>query len=324
MSASDRDRDREVERITSKYAASSPVGPQTVFLSKKMKELTEKQQRSSPVPFSNSVRNNYESIKPSFERSTPTKIPASSHNNDDYGKTERTTRSFLDELSNKKNGGNDLSPTDSFIDRMIMSAQQDINSPIDFGISRQSSVISLTKHKDSPFQEYRSLPSSRLLETDAMKSESKYLESRKSPVPMKEFAHDKLFSSAAFENSPLRTYSQSQVGLSPRDRSNSFHDIRERDEARRPRTRHQTLPYGVGSTELTAAKFDMDMKNIIRELEDTGFFHQVRTLKYYEQEAMSPLSTCVLILILLHSILHVMFKDYIYWYIFEIPDVILL
>ena len=48
---------------------------------------------------------------------------------------------------------------------------------------------------------------------------------------MKEYAHDKLFSSAAFENSPLRTYSQSQVGLSPRDRANSFHDIREREEA---------------------------------------------------------------------------------------------
>ena len=113
---------------------------------------------------------------------------------------------------------------------------------------------------------------------------------------MKEYAHDKLFSSAAFENSPLRTYSQSQVGLSPRDRSSSFHDIREREEAgargqARPRTRHQTLPYGVGSTELTAAKFDMDMKNIIRELEDTGFFHQVRTLEYYEREALGLLST---------------------------------
>ena len=286
MSASDRDRDREVERITSKYTASSPVGPQTVFLSKKMKELTEKQ-RSSPVPFSSSVRNSYERAKP-YERSPPTKRSVTSHSIDDYGKNERTTRSFLDELSSKKIGGDDMSPTDSFIDRMIMSAQQDITTPIDLGISRQSSVISLNKHKDSPFQEYRSLPSSRLLETDAMKSvqlESKYLESRKSPVPMKEYGHDKLFSSAAFENSPLRTYSQSQVGLSPRDRANSFHDIREREEAGpggrgqvRPRTRHQTLPYGVGSTELTAAKFDMDMKNIIRELEDTGFFHQVRIL----------------------------------------------
>ena len=289
MSASDRDRDREVERITSKYAAaSSPVGTQTVFLSKKMKELTEKQQ-SSPVPFSSSGRNNYGRIKP-YERSPPTKRPVASHSLDEYGKTERTTRSFLDELSSKKIGGDDMSPTDSFIDRMIMSAQQDINSPMDLGISRQSSVISLNKHKDSPFQEYRSLPSSRLLETDAMKSvqlESKYLESRKSPVPMKEYAQDKLFSSAAFENSPLRTYSQSQVGMSPRDRANSFHDIREKEEAgtggrgqARPRTRHQTLPYGVGSSELTAAKFDMDMKNIIRELEDTGFFHQVRMFLY--------------------------------------------
>ena len=42
------------------------------------------------------------------------------------------------------------------------------------------------------------------------------------------------------------------------------------------RNRHSTLPYGVGSAELTAAKFDMDMKNILRELEDTGFFQQVR------------------------------------------------
>ena len=41
------------------------------------------------------------------------------------------------------------------------------------------------------------------------------------------------------------------------------------------RTRHSTLPYGVGSADLTAAKFDMDMKNIITDLENTGFFSQV-------------------------------------------------
>ena len=253
-----------------------------------MKELTEKQHRSetratSSPSFSN-VRNNYERTK-SYDRSTPTKVaPAPSHSSNDYGKSERTTKSFLDELCSKRSGVDDMSPTDSFIDRMIVSAQQDINSPMDFGMSRQSSIISLNKHKDSPFQEYRSLPSSRLLETDAMKSfqlESKYLESRKSSV--KDYAHNKVPSDAVYENSPLKTYSQSQVGMSSRDRANSFHDIREREETggggsqQKPRTRHQTLPYGVGSSELTAAKFDMDMKNIIRELEDTGFFNQVRT-----------------------------------------------
>ena len=43
----------------------------------------------------------------------------------------------------------------------------------------------------------------------------------------------------------------------------------------RQRTRHSTLPHGVGAAEITHAKFDMDMKNILRELEDTGFFQQV-------------------------------------------------
>ena len=49
-----------------------------------------------------------------------------------------------------------------------------------------------------------------------------------------------------------------------------------------PRNRHSTLPYGVGSAELTAAKFDMDMKNILRELEDTGFFQQVRNKRIFK------------------------------------------
>ena len=38
-----------------------------------------------------------------------------------------------------------------------LSAQQDIGSPLDFGLSRHSSIISLNKHhgKESPFHEYR-------------------------------------------------------------------------------------------------------------------------------------------------------------------------
>ena len=182
-----------------------------------------------------------------------------------------------------------MSPTDSFIDLMIMSAQMDIQSPTDYGLSRHSSIISLTKHRDSPFQDYRSLPSSRLLETDAMKSfnlESKYLDSRKvDPHPQPHIKDYKMpndkVPNSGYESSPLKAYSQSQM-MSSRDRANSFHDIRDRDAGQtaapvtKQRTRHSTLPYGVGSADLTAAKFDMDMKNIIRELEDTGFFHQVR------------------------------------------------
>jgi len=309
------DRDREVERITSKYTSSgsvsSPVGPGTVFLSKKMKELTEKQSQqqqrssSSPVLYPTS-QSSFERAKSyDVEKNTPTTTSYSNINHDYNKSSERNTntntRSFLDELSSKRmtGEGRDMSPTDSFIDRMILSAQQDIQSPTDYGMSRQSSIISLTKHRDSPFQDYRSLPSSRLLETDAMKSinlESKYLETRKiDHQPHYKMPNDKV-PTYDFESSPMKTYSQSQM-MSSRDRANSFHDIRDRDAEHsapvaKQRTRHSTLPYGVGSADLTAAKFDMDMKNIIRELEDTGFFHQSRSLKSgYMPSTSSNIST---------------------------------
>ena len=76
-------RDRELERIASKYAASSPVGPHivyctvlyctvlqvgphTVFLSKKMKELTEASSRPASSPAS--------STRPAYERTKASSI----------------------------------------------------------------------------------------------------------------------------------------------------------------------------------------------------------------------------------------------------------
>ena len=76
-------RDRELERIASKYATSSPVGPHTVycsvlyctvlqvgphtvFLSKKMKELTEASSRPASSPAS--------STRPAYERTKASSI----------------------------------------------------------------------------------------------------------------------------------------------------------------------------------------------------------------------------------------------------------
>jgi len=68
-----------------------------------------------------------------------------------------------------------------------------------------------------------------------------------------------------------------------RDRSNSFHDLREPSSVLRDlpksRVRHKTLAYGVSGQDLERAKLgttdkgsDEDMKTILRELEDTGYF----------------------------------------------------
>ena len=73
---------------------------------------------------------------------------------------------------------------------------------------------------------YRSLPSSRLLETDAMKSynlESKYPEGRKSPS--RDQAREKAGAMSLYESSPLHTYNQAQAALSARDRASSLHDL---------------------------------------------------------------------------------------------------
>ena len=273
------DRDKEVERITSKYSSSPVGGP--VFLSKKMKELTEKQQqRSSPMTTSSSVQRQ-SSVD---SRRSPVQQTSYSTSREVVRPEQRSTRSFLDELSTKRMAEGGLaSPTDSFIDRMIMSAQQDIVTPTEFGLSRHSSIVSIpTKHKEEQLPDYHSLPASRLHQTDNMKTfESKYLESRaRSPVKdYNQHLHDKMFSSmSGYVNSPMKTYDQSQR-MNGKDRANSYHDIRDHEEHFPPpaktRTRHSTLPYGVGSADLTMAKFDMDMKNIMRELEVTGFFSQV-------------------------------------------------
>lgn len=254
------------------------MGPHTVWLSKKMKELTENQTanttaiNTNPDTVSSRARN--------YERNISTSTYASSLN--DQERTERTTRTFLEELgSNIKNGAN-LSPTDSFIDRMIISAQRDLSSPLDVPLppmSRQSSI------KQSPFTEYQSLPH-RSIENELRNLESKYLESRKDS-PLKDFkagreSLEPNIKVGYLESSPVKSYfpsGKSVTSVTSRDRANSFHNIRDegvaRTESAKHRARHSTLPYGVAMGDVKAAKFDQDMSSILKELESTGFFTQV-------------------------------------------------
>ena len=72
-----------------------------------------------------------------------------------------------------------------------------------------------------------------------------------------------------------------ETGLG-RERANSCHDLRDDTTggaAVRARVRHTTLPYGVAATDLRQArtavdKQDLNMKLILKELEDTGYFSQ--------------------------------------------------
>ena len=253
----------------------SPVGGHTVWLSKKMKELTEKTP-ASVTATSASPRSRM------LERNISTSSYSSTIN--DQERTERTTRSYLDELGSKMKTGGEFSPTDSFIDRMIISAGRDLSSPPP--LSRNSSIMSLNiKQKQSPFNDYHSLPH-RSIENELRSLESKYLDSRKDS-PLKDYktgreSFDPISKVVYLESSPLKSYIQSgktQTSVTSRDRANSFHDIREetqsRSEISKPRTRHSTLPYGVAPSDVRAANFDHDMKSILKELESTGFFSQV-------------------------------------------------
>ena len=266
---------RSASQTEARNVSNSPVGPQAVWLSKKMKELTEK----TPTTAVNTASSSRSRI---FERNISTSSYCSTIN--DQNRTERTTRTYLDELGSKMKNGSDLSPSDSFIDRMIISAQRDLSSPLDvpLNLSRNSSIISLNiKQKQSPFNDYQSLPH-RSIENELRNLESKYLESRKDS-PLKDFKTGKtnLDSKVGYlESSPLKNiqYEKTLQSVTSRDRANSFHDIREESQSRsdsKHRIRHSTLPYGVGAEVVRAAKFDQDMKSILKDLENTGFFSQV-------------------------------------------------
>ena len=261
-------------------------GPHTVWLSKKMKELTEK----TPTTATATSAISASSRSRILERNISTSSYCSTIN--DQERTERTTRNYLDELGSKMRSGAEASPTDSFIDRMIISAQRELSSPVagTLALSRHSSLASLNiKHKQSPLNDYQSLPH-RSIENELRNLESKYLESRKDS-PLKDYkagreSFDPNPKVCYLESSPLKSYIQcgkSQTSVTSRDRANSFHDIREESQARleasKPRLRHSTLPYGVAAGDVRAAKFDHDMKSILKELETTGFFSQVRKLK---------------------------------------------
>ena len=91
----------------------SPVGPQTVWLSKKMKELTENQTGKTATTNTDPVS----SRARIYERNISTSTYASSLN--DQERTERTTRTFLDDLGSSMKNGASISPTDSFICQSI-------------------------------------------------------------------------------------------------------------------------------------------------------------------------------------------------------------
>ena len=267
----------------------SPVGPQTVWLSKKMKELTETQTETPRTATTHTDPVSASSRARIYERNISTSTYASSLT--DQERTERTTRTFLDDLgSSMKNGGN-LSPTDSFIDRMIISAGRDLSSPLDVPLppmSRNSSI------KQSPFTEYQSLPH-RSIENELRNLESKYLESRKdSPLKDYKAGRENLepnIKVGYLESSPVKSYfpsGKTVTSVTSRDRANSFHNIRAENQARsetaKPRARHSTLPYGVAMQDVRAAKFDQDMSSILKELESTGFFTQVGQYEFLNFE----------------------------------------
>ena len=148
-----------------------------------------------------------------------------------------------------------------------MCGDRDFLSPRDSVISRNSGILSSDfRSKTSPSKDYKSLT---------------------------EFSSSNLRSPDLYH--PTSTRDQIDCDSSklfndiyqPRDRSNSFHDLREPSSVLRDlpksRIRHKTLAYGVSGQDLERARYDPtrkdedeDMKRILRELEDTGFFSKVK------------------------------------------------
>ena len=139
-----------------------------------------------------------------------------------------------------------------------MCGDRDLLSPRDSVISRNSGILSSDfRSKTSPSKDYKSLT---------------------------EFSSSNLRSPDLYHPTSSKLFNDI---YQPRDRSNSFHDLREPSSVLRDlpksRIRHKTLAYGVSGQDLERARYDPtrkdedeDMKRILRELEDTGFFSKVK------------------------------------------------
>ena len=230
---------------------SSPSPTSTVWLSKKMKEAAingfaesnhtsgDKQQPYSPLSNARYERSKSDLEPPSSRRLHSLDSPTDSIN---YLISRRETSQY-------------------------MCGDRDLLSPRDSLISRNSGILSSDfRSKTSPSKDYKSLT---------------------------EFSSSNLRSPDLYH--PTSTRDQIDCDSSklfndiyqPRDRSNSFHDLREPSSVLRDlpksRIRHKTLAYGVSGQELERARYDPtrkdedeDMKRILRELEDTGFFSKVK------------------------------------------------
>ena len=231
---------------------SSPSPTSTVWLSKKMRESAlngfadsnhtsgDKQQPYSPL---SSAR--YERSKSDLEPSTSRRLRSTDSPTDsiNYGISRRETSQYI-------------------------CADRDLLSPRDSVISRNSGIPpSDFRSKTSPSKEYKS---------------------------MNEFSSSNLKSPDLYHQTSTRDQICSDSSklfndiYQPRDRSNSFHDLREPSTVLRDipksRVRHRTLAYGVSGHDLERARFDPsakgsdeDMKRILRELEDTGYFSKVNS-----------------------------------------------
>ena len=242
----DRDFDQH-HHLDRSRSSSSPTS--TVWLSKKMKDAALNGFRESEDKLCDKQR------------------PYSPMSNSRY---ERS-KSDLEPLSSRRLHSLD-SPSDSInyhISRRETShycAERDLLSPRDSVISRNSGIVSSEfRSRTSPSKDYKSLNE---FSSSNLKSPDLYpLTSTRDQI--------KSDSSKMFNDIYLQ-----------RDRANSFHDLREPSmvlkDLPKSRVRHKTLAYGVSGQDLERARFgstgqgsDEDMKKILRELEDTGFFSKV-------------------------------------------------
>ena len=240
---------REIDQdsIFTRNRSASPV-----WLSKKMKEIA---------------------LKESEDKSNPSgdKLPPYSPL---FTAKAGRSKSDLDPSSSRRLTGLG-SPTESMNymkDPLYFLCTDGDLSPVGSSISRNSGLLSEDiRVRDSPLRHYK------------FASES-FNTNMKSPDFCQETPKKEALKSD-YQNLRHEVY-DSRDSRDTRDRSNSFHDLREPSTASRDltktRVRHKTLAYGVSGRDLDRAKFsqtrrssDEDMKNILRELEDTGYFSKV-------------------------------------------------
>ena len=230
---------------------SAPSPTTTVWLSKKMKEAAMNGfAGGSPLSAGEKQRSYSPSATTRYERSKSDLEPSQSRR---LNSLESPTESINFIISRRE------TPQYMVGDRELLSPRESV-------ISRSSGRHpSDYRSKTSPAKEYKYLNE---FSSSNLKSPDIFLPS----LPRESDCSD-----------PSKFYNDVYQS---RDRSNSFHDLREPSSVLRDlpksRVRHKTLAYGVSGVDLERAKLsttkkgsDEDMKSILRELEDTGYFSKV-------------------------------------------------